>query len=90
MYFLHFHYIKHPRYPPSSDRFVGDRYGDSDRYPTNGYGKERLYERDGGPRRSSERYGGGGPARYEGKGYRDRAGPYDRPRRGGPSSFDRY
>ncbi|XP_074357199.1 glycine-rich RNA-binding protein RZ1C isoform X1 [Apium graveolens] len=79
------------RYPPSSDRFVGDRYGDSDRYPTNGYGKERLYERDAGPRRSSERYGGGGPARYEGKGYRDRAGPYDRPRRAGqPSSFDRY
>lgn len=86
------------RYPPSGgDRFGGDRYGAPDRYPPppppqSGYGRERDYDRDVGPRRSSDRYGGGGgPARYEGRNnYRDRAGPYDRPRRGGgrPSSFD--
>ncbi|XP_059628363.1 glycine-rich RNA-binding protein RZ1C isoform X2 [Cornus florida] len=82
------------RYPPSGDRFGGDRYGGSDRYPQNGYGKERGgYDRDGGPRGGGDRYvgGGGGPSRYEGRNYRDRAGPYDRPRRGGrPSSYDRY
>ncbi|KAK3031766.1 hypothetical protein RJ639_037063 [Escallonia herrerae] len=79
------------RYPPSGDRFAGDKYGGSDRYATNGYGKERDYDREAGPRRSSDRYGGGGPAR-EGRSYRDRAGPYDRPKRGGgrPASFDRY
>ncbi|KAL2555536.1 Glycine-rich RNA-binding protein RZ1B [Forsythia ovata] len=77
------------RYPPAGDRFVLDRYGNSDRYP-NGNGKDRSYDRDGGGRGSSDRYGGGGPARYEGRNYRDRAGPYDRPRRGRPSSFDRY
>ncbi|XP_024970126.1 glycine-rich RNA-binding protein RZ1C isoform X1 [Cynara cardunculus var. scolymus] len=87
------------RYPPSGgDRFGGDRYGVPDRYPpppSGGYGRERDYDRDVGPRRSSDRYGGGGgggggPARYEGRNYRDRAGPYERPRRGGgrPSSFD--
>ncbi|CAK9159689.1 unnamed protein product [Ilex paraguariensis] len=77
------------RYPPSGDRFASDRYGGSDRYPQNGYGTG--YERDGGPSGSSDRYGGGGPARYEGKSFRDRQGPYDRPRRvGHPSSFERY
>lgn len=64
------------------------------------YDRERDYDREISPRRSSDRYGGGGggrggrggggPARYEGRNYRERAGPYDRPRRGGgrPSSFD--
>ncbi|KAM5555898.1 glycine-rich RNA-binding protein RZ1C [Rosa sericea] len=75
---------------PAGDRFASDRYGGSDRYPQNGYGKDRGYDRDGGARGGSDRYGRGGPARDEG-GYRSRAGPYDRPSRGGrPSSFDRY
>ncbi|XP_057463408.1 glycine-rich RNA-binding protein RZ1C-like isoform X1 [Actinidia eriantha] len=80
------------RYAPS-DRFGGDRYGGSDGYPQNSYGKDRSYERDGGPRGGGDRYGGGGgPSRYEGRSYRDRPAPYDRPRRGRghPSSFDRY
>lgn len=79
------------RYPPPTiDRFGGgDRYAGSGRYPPNAYGKERDYDRDVGAR-SSERYGGGGPARYEAKSYRDRAGPYDRPKRGPPSTFDGY
>ncbi|XWS66224.1 hypothetical protein CRYUN_Cryun05aG0181300 [Craigia yunnanensis] len=76
------------RYPPSGDRF-GDRYGGSDRFPQNGYGKERGY-RDVASR-GSDRYESGGPARNDGRSYRNRAGPYDRPGRGGrPSSFDRY
>lgn len=79
------------RYPPGGDRFLADRFGGSDRFPQNGYGKDRGYDRDEGARGSSDRYGVGGPARYEGRSYRDRAGPYDRPRRGGrPPSFDRY
>ncbi|XP_010923274.2 glycine-rich RNA-binding protein RZ1C isoform X3 [Elaeis guineensis] len=82
------------RYPPAGDRIYGDRYAvGPDRYPQNGYGKERGYDRDGprggssydryGPRGGgSDRYGSGGPARNEGGGsYRDRPGPYDRPSR---------
>ncbi|XP_038992172.1 glycine-rich RNA-binding protein RZ1C-like isoform X2 [Hibiscus syriacus] len=68
------------RYPPSGDRFA-DRYGGSDRFPQNGYGKERGF-RDVAPR-GSDRYGSGGPARNDGRGYRNRAGPYDRPGMGG-------
>ncbi|KAJ9684706.1 hypothetical protein PVL29_016934 [Vitis rotundifolia] len=79
------------RYAPSGDRFTGDRYGGSDRYPQNGYGKDRGYDRDAAPRGGGDRYGGGGSARNEGRSYRNRPGPYDRPNRGGrPSSFDRY
>ncbi|XP_021295532.1 glycine-rich RNA-binding protein RZ1C isoform X1 [Herrania umbratica] len=76
------------RYPPSGDRF-GDRYGGSDHFPQNGYGKERAF-RDVASR-GGDRYGSGGPARNDGRSYRNRGGPYDRPGRGGrPSSFDRY
>ncbi|KAH1045869.1 hypothetical protein J1N35_036653 [Gossypium stocksii] len=76
------------RYPPTGDRF-GDRYAGSDRFPQNGFGKERGY-RDVAPR-GNDRYGAGGPARNDGRSYRNRAGPYDRPGMGGrPSSFDRY
>ncbi|KAJ7970472.1 putative Glycine-rich RNA-binding protein [Quillaja saponaria] len=79
------------RLPASGDRFA-DRYGGSDRFPQNGFGKDRGYDRYGGPRGGNDRYGSGGvPARDEGRGYRSRAGPYDRPSRGGrQSSFDRY
>lgn len=77
------------RYQPG-DRFANDRYNGADRYPQNGYGKDRGFDRDGGPR-GGDRYGSGGPARNEGRSYRSRADPYDRPSRGGrPSSFDRY
>ncbi|MBA0629495.1 hypothetical protein Godav_024043 [Gossypium davidsonii] len=76
------------RYPPTGDRF-GDRYAGSDRFPQNGFGKERGY-RDVAPR-GNDRYGAGGPARNDGRSYRNRTGPYDRPGMGGrPSSFDRY
>ncbi|KAF8403133.1 hypothetical protein HHK36_011230 [Tetracentron sinense] len=79
------------RYPSGGDRFAADRYGGSDKYPQNGYSKDRSYDREGGPRGGSDRYGSGGPTRYEGGSYRDRPGPYDRPSRGGrPSSYDRY
>ncbi|XP_010552951.1 PREDICTED: glycine-rich RNA-binding protein RZ1C-like [Tarenaya hassleriana] len=68
------------RYAPPVDRFSGDRNGGrSDRYPLNGYEKARPYERAAG----SDRYGAGGPVREEGRGFRSRAGPYDRPSRGG-------
>ncbi|GKU91659.1 hypothetical protein SLEP1_g5499 [Rubroshorea leprosula] len=77
------------RYPPGGDRF-GDRYGSSDRFPQNGYGKDRGYDRDIGSR-GSNRYATGGPPRDEGRGYRNRPAPYDRPPRAlRPSSFDRY
>ncbi|KAE8652009.1 hypothetical protein Csa_021693 [Cucumis sativus] len=80
------------RYPSAGDRFTGsDRYDVSDRYPQNGYVKDRVYDRDIGPRSGSDRYGSGGPGRHEGRSYRDRTGPYDRPSRvGRPSSYDRY
>ncbi|XP_061338853.1 glycine-rich RNA-binding protein RZ1C-like isoform X1 [Gastrolobium bilobum] len=74
------------RYPTSGDRYGGG----SDHYPQNGYGKERGYDRYGGAR-GGDRYGSGMAARDEGRSYRGRSGPYDRPSRGGrPSSFDRY
>ena len=79
------------RYPTSGDRFASDRYGGSSDYAQNGYGKERGYDRYGGPRGVGDRYGSGIAARDEGRNYRGRPGPYDRPSRGArPSSFDRY
>ncbi|KAL3323711.1 hypothetical protein AABB24_038058 [Solanum stoloniferum] len=80
------------RHPAGGDRFADNKYGVSDRYGQNGSGKERGFDRDVGPR-DGDRYSSGGPARYEGKSVRDRAGPYDRPRRGGrppAAAFDRY
>ncbi|XP_044464434.1 glycine-rich RNA-binding protein RZ1B-like [Mangifera indica] len=76
------------RYQPRGDRFVGDRYVDQESQI--GYGKERGYYRDGGPRAGGDRYGSGGPAHYDRGSNRDRPGPYDRPRGGGRPSFERY
>lgn len=79
------------RYAPSGDRFASDRYGSGSDYPQNGYGKERGYDRYGSARGGADRNGSGMPARDEGRSYRGRAGPYDRPSRAArPSSFDRY
>ncbi|KAH1035600.1 hypothetical protein GYH30_055537 [Glycine max] len=78
------------RYPTSGDRFAGDRYGGGSDYPQNGYGKERGYDRYGGPRGGADRYGSGMGGRDEGRSYRGRPGPYDRPSRGSRPSLDRY
>ncbi|KAJ6428900.1 hypothetical protein OIU84_020532 [Salix udensis] len=76
---------------PMGIDFAGDRFSGSDRYAQNG--KDRGYDRDGGPRGGNDsRYGGsGGPSRND-RSYKSRPGPYDhRPSRGGrPSSFERY
>ncbi|RVW12996.1 Glycine-rich RNA-binding protein RZ1B [Vitis vinifera] len=49
------------RYQPGGDRFGGDRYMDRD--TQNGYnGKDKGYNREGGPRGGGDKYGsGGGP-----------------------------
>ena len=89
------------RYQPAGDRFGGDRYM-VDRDTQNGYNsKDKGYNNreGGGPRgggsgggSGSDRYGSGGPTRFDRGSYRDRPAPYDRPRRAGgrPSSYDRY
>ncbi|KAL9264148.1 Glycine-rich RNA-binding protein RZ1C-like protein [Drosera capensis] len=80
------------RYPPAGDRYGADRYRGPDRYAMNGYDKERGYERDGGPRRGSDRYASGGPVRDAGRSYSDRPVPYDHPPSRGRrlSSYERY
>ncbi|KAL2933265.1 Glycine-rich RNA-binding protein RZ1B [Bienertia sinuspersici] len=63
--------------PSSGGGRGSDRY--MDRYPQNGYGQDRD-ERNGGTR-GGERYAAGGPTRYDKGNYRDRAHPYEAPRR---------
>ncbi|CAN6990310.1 unnamed protein product [Brassica rapa subsp. trilocularis] len=69
-----------------------DRYGMPERHHhhlEDEYGRgERGYDRD---IYSSDRYGAMGRLRDEGRGYRSRAGPYDRPSRSGgrSSSYER-
>ncbi|XP_048321264.1 glycine-rich RNA-binding protein RZ1B isoform X2 [Ziziphus jujuba] len=76
------------RYPLGHDNFTGERYMERGR---NGYGRGRGYYRDGGPRGGGDRYGNVGAERYGRGSYRERPGPYDRPRRGGHlASYDRY
>lgn len=73
--------LSNERYPPNpiDDRYVSnDRY--LDRYLQNGYDRDRDYERDGGLR-GGDRYGTGGPTRYDRGNYRERAQPYDPSRR---------
>ncbi|KAF4370978.1 hypothetical protein CsatB_016811 [Cannabis sativa] len=87
----------------SQDRYVSDRYSERyapardtfvDRELQNEYGRGRGYFRDGDPRTGGDRNGSGGPDRhvpYGRGGYREKAGPYDRPRRGDHlSSYDPY
>ncbi|KAK7826941.1 glycine-rich rna-binding protein rz1b [Quercus suber] len=78
----------HERYPPGGDRFAGERY--MDRAPQNGYGKDKGYDRDGGLRGVGDRYGSGRPGRFDRGSYRDRLGPYDRPRGSGRPAYNRY
>ncbi|MCO5570960.1 hypothetical protein L7F22_024690 [Adiantum nelumboides] len=77
----------------------GDYGGDRgyDRYSSRDYGSDRGYDRyeDSYSRDSRygdrdsgrERYGSGGPARYESR-YKDRAGPYDHPAGGSRSDYE--
>ncbi|ESQ29421.1 hypothetical protein EUTSA_v10023624mg [Eutrema salsugineum] len=83
------------RYGPPGDRLVSDRYGIPEHlHLEDDYGRrERGYDRDRYARGASDRYGGAmGPLRDEGRGYRSRPGPYDRPSRAGgrPSSYERW
>ncbi|XP_020890109.1 glycine-rich RNA-binding protein RZ1B isoform X2 [Arabidopsis lyrata subsp. lyrata] len=81
------------RYAPPGDRFVSDRYGMPEHHLENEYrGRERSYDRDRYARDTSDRYGAMGPIRDEGRPYRSRPGPYDRPSRAGgrPSSYERW
>lgn len=80
------------RSPLGHECYAGGRYMDREFQDGYGIGRGRGYYRDeGGPRGFGERYGGGGPDRYDRGSYRDRPAPYDRPRKGSHlSSYDRY
>ncbi|KFK40766.1 hypothetical protein AALP_AA2G038100 [Arabis alpina] len=80
------------RYGPPGERLVSERYGMPEHHHLeDDYGgRERGYDRDRYARGPSDRYMG--PLRDEGRAYRSRPGPYDRPNRAGgrPSSYDRW
>lgn len=82
------------RYAPPGDRLVSDRYGMPEHHHLeDDYGgRERGYDRDRYGRGASDRYGAMGRSHDEGRAYRSRPGPYDRPSRSGgrPSSYDRW
>ncbi|OIW06922.1 hypothetical protein TanjilG_18310 [Lupinus angustifolius] len=84
-----YHYMSH-RYPTNGDRFASDWYGGGG--SDYRYGTERGYDWYNGPRGGAGRYGSEMAGRDEGRNYRGRPGPYDRPSWGGgrPSSFGRY
>ncbi|KAJ0244124.1 RNA recognition motif domain-containing protein [Hirschfeldia incana] len=80
------------RYGPPRDRFVNDRYGmpEHHHYLEDDYGRrERSYDRD---RYATDGYGAMRPLRDEGRAYRSRPSPYDRPNRAGgrSSSHERW
>uniref|UniRef100_A0A1J3JDC0 Glycine-rich RNA-binding protein RZ1B n=1 Tax=Noccaea caerulescens TaxID=107243 RepID=A0A1J3JDC0_NOCCA len=84
-------YYQMERYASPRDRLGSERYAMPHHLDNEYGGRERGYDRDRYSRGASDRYGGGamGPLRDEGRAYRSRSGPYDRPpsRGGGRPSF---
>ncbi|CAO2839489.1 unnamed protein product [Amaranthus hypochondriacus] len=68
------------KYAHAVDRFASDRF--MDRYAANGKFRDRDFDREVGIR-GGDRYAAGGPTRYDKGSSRDRAHPYDAPRRRG-------
>ncbi|CAH8310008.1 unnamed protein product [Eruca vesicaria subsp. sativa] len=83
------------RYGPRGHRLVSDRYRMPEHHHLleDDYRRgERGYDRERYARGASDRYGDMGPLRDEGRAYRSRRGPYDRPSRAGgrSSSHERW
>ncbi|CAA7032750.1 unnamed protein product [Microthlaspi erraticum] len=71
-------YETRDHYPMERYASPGDRYAMPHHLDNEYGGRERGYERDRYARGASDRYGVG-PLRDEGRAYRSRSGPYDRP-----------